>query len=86
MTDIEWKPMPPGLFGTPALTAELGGLCISAFLEDGLPSWEVRKKVQVKHGNQKEYQWHVIVNGTADSFEAAKAAALFEAELVSKRK
>jgi hypothetical protein len=32
----------------------------------------------------KRGEWHVIAKGTADSFEAAKAAALFEAEAASR--
>ena len=43
-----------------------------------MPSWEICKK------KGKRGEWHVIAKGTADSFEAAKAAALFEAEAASR--
>jgi hypothetical protein len=39
---------------------------------DGVPTWEIFKKT----GERGE--WKIIAKGTADSFEAAKAAALFE--------
>jgi hypothetical protein len=38
-----------------------------------VPTWEISKKT----GERGE--WKVIAKGTADSFEAAKAAALLEA-------
>jgi hypothetical protein len=43
-------------------------------MDHGVPTWEISKKA----GTQGE--WIVIAKGIADSFEAAKAAALFEAE------
>ena len=42
--------------------------------QDGVPTWEVSRRVKV--GSSRE---DLIANGTADTFEAAKAAALFEA-------
>jgi biotin operon repressor len=42
--------------------------------DDGVPTGEISKQT----GERRE--WNVIAKGTADSFEAAKAAALFEAE------
>jgi hypothetical protein len=44
------------------------------FTQDGVPTWEVSRRV--KPGGSRE---DLIANGTADTFEAAKAAALFEA-------
>ena len=46
--------------------------------QDGVPTWEVRRSVKV--GSVRD---DLITDGTADSFEAAKAAALFEARAVS---
>ena len=57
----------------PAVFAEVGNLLLQAFTDDGVPTWEISKKT----GERGE--WKVIAKGTADSFEAAKAAALFEA-------
>jgi hypothetical protein len=51
----------------------VGNLLLQAFTDDGVPTWEISKKT----GEWGE--WRVIAKGTADSFEAAKAAALFEA-------
>jgi hypothetical protein len=45
---------------------------------DGVPTWEICRK------EGKRGEWNVIAKGTADSFEAAKAAALFEAEAASR--
>jgi len=78
MADIEWKPLPEGLWTLPAVFADVGNLCLQAFTDDGVPTWEIRKK------KGKRGEWDVIAKGTADSFEAAKAAALFEAEAASR--
>ena len=39
------------------------------------PTWEVRRKAKKDDGRDDD----LVVGGTADTFEAAKAAALFEA-------
>ncbi len=44
------------------------------FTEDDVPTWEVRRQTKRGGGGSD-----VVVGGTADTFEAAKAAALFEA-------
>src|SRR6516164_837570 len=72
MADIEWKPLPTGLWTPPAVFAEVGNLLLEAFTDGGVPTWEISKKT----GERGE--WNIIAKGTADSFEAAKAAALFE--------
>jgi hypothetical protein len=69
--DIEWKPLPTGLWTPPAVFAEVGNLLLEAFTDGGVPTWEISKK-KVEQG-----EWNIIAKGTADSFEAAKAAALF---------
>ena len=43
------------------------------FTEDNVPTWEVRRKAKGDGGSD------LVVGGTADTFDAAKAAALFEA-------
>jgi hypothetical protein len=78
MADIEWKPLPAGLWTPPAVFAELGNLLLQAFTDDGVPTWEISKK------RGKRGEWNIIAKGTADTFEAAKAAALFEAEAASR--
>jgi hypothetical protein len=78
MADIEWKPLPEGLWTPPAVFADAGNRCLQAFTDDGVPTWEICKK------KGKRGEWDVIAKGTADSFEAAKAAALFEAEAASR--
>jgi len=45
------------------------------FTQDGVPTWEVCRRVKV--GSSAD---DLIANGTADTFEAAKAAALFGSE------
>ena len=71
--EIEWKPLPVGLWTPPAVFVEAGNLLLLAFTDDGVPTWEISKKTE------KRGEWDIIAKGTADSFEAAKAAALFEA-------
>ena len=48
------------------------------FTQDGVPTWEVG--LRAKAGSSRH---DLIANGTADTFEAAKAAALFEAKAQS---
>jgi len=45
------------------------------FTEDNVPTWEVWRKAKKVDGREDD----LVVGGTADTFEAAKAAALFEA-------
>src|SRR5258708_13134 len=54
MGDIEWKPLPTGLWTPPAVFAEVGNLLLQAFTDDGVPTWEISKKT----GERAE--WNVI--------------------------
>jgi hypothetical protein len=49
------------------------------FREDSVPRWEVRRNAKRVDGCNDD----LIVGGTADTFEAAKAAALFDATRLS---
>lgn len=73
MADVEWRPL-PALWPQPAVWTDVGELMLLVFTQDGVPTWEVSRRV--KPGGTPE---DLIANGTADTFEAAKAAALFEA-------
>jgi hypothetical protein len=44
------------------------------FTQDSVPTWEVRRRSKTD-----DHKTDLIVSGTADTFEAAKAAARFEA-------
>src|SRR6516162_9435119 len=44
MADIEWKPLPTGLWTPPAVFAEVENLLLQTFTEDGVPTWEISKK------------------------------------------
>ena len=77
MADIEWQPLPAGLWTAPAVFAEVGHLLLQAFTDGGVPTWGIYKTT----GEQGA--WNIVVKGTADTFEAAKAAAVFEAEAAS---
>jgi hypothetical protein len=68
MADVEWQPL-PSLWPQPAVWTDVG------VTQDGVPTWEVRRRVKAR-GDDDD----LIASGTADKFEAAKAAALFEAE------
>jgi hypothetical protein len=45
------------------------------FTQENVPTWEVRRKAEKVDGGGAD----LIISGAADTFEAAKAAALFEA-------
>jgi hypothetical protein len=74
MADIEWKPLPTPMWPKGSVFADLPGLILEVSFEDGVPIW----KVQRNKGNGAISD--LVASGTADSFEAAKAAALHEAD------
>jgi len=73
MTDVLWQPLPP-LWPSPAVSTDVGGFMLLVFTEESVPTWEVRRKARRGGGGSD-----LVVGGTAHTFEAAKAAALFEA-------
>ena len=77
MADIEWQPLPT-LWPQPAVWTDVGELTLLVFTQDGVPTWEVNRR-----GNAGSSRDDLIASGTADTFEAAKAAALFEARVQS---
>ena len=76
MTDIEWQPLPP-LWPAPAVWTDVGDLMLLVYTQDGVPTWEVSRRAKSRNRDE------LIANGTADTFAAAKAAALFEARAQS---
>jgi hypothetical protein len=73
MADVEWQPL-PALWPEPAVWTDVGELMLLVFTQGGVPTWEVNRGA--KAGSSPN---DLIDSGTADTFEAAKAAALFEA-------
>jgi hypothetical protein len=73
MAEIEWKPLPP-LWPSPAEFADVGECMLLVFTQDSVPTWEVHRRSKTDSN-----EIDLIVSGTADTFEAAKAAARFEA-------
>jgi hypothetical protein len=76
MADIEWKAL-PALWPSPAEFADVGELMLLVFTQNGAPIWEVRRRMTARNNADD-----LIINGGADTFEAAKAAALFEANVI----
>jgi hypothetical protein len=74
MANIDWQPLPP-LWPSPAVSTDVGGFMLLVFTEENVPTWEVRRKAKKVDGGDND----LVVGGTTDTFEAAKAAALFEA-------
>jgi hypothetical protein len=79
MGEIKWQSLPP-LWPPPAVSADLGNSVLLVFTQDGVPTWEVRYRRVVDNESDD-----LVASGTADTFEAAKSAALFEAAERSKR-
>jgi hypothetical protein len=75
MSDIEWQPLPSPMWPDPATWADVGDFTLLVFTQDGVPTWEVRRRAD----SSSESHNDLIIDGTADTFDAAKAAALFEA-------
>ena len=72
MTDVEWQKL-PALWPEPAVWTDVGELMLLVFTQDGVPTCEVSRRA--KAGSSRD---DPIANGTADTFEAANAAARFE--------
>lgn len=76
MPDITWRPLTEMHSSQPAVWTDTGVFELSVFTLDGVPTWEV-------HGGPKKGKsgrLEPVTSGTADSLEAAKAAALTAAE------
>jgi hypothetical protein len=73
MVGVEWKPL-PSLWPSPAVYTDVGEFMLLVFTQEGVPTWEVC--LRGKAGGSRE---DLVASGTADAFDAAKAAALFEA-------
>jgi hypothetical protein len=74
MADIEWKPLPTPMWPEGSVMADLPGLMLEATFDDGVPTWKVLRQ------RGKNVLPELVSSGTADSFEAAKAAARHIAE------
>ena len=74
MSELEWQPLPSPMWPAPAVFTDVGDFTLLVFTQDGVPTWEVRRRATQGSGHDD-----LLVDGTADTFEAAKTAALFEA-------
>lgn len=74
MAEIEWKPLPTPMWPEGSAMADWSGLLLEASFERGIPTWKVQRSMG------KNAFPTLVASGTADSFEAAKAAALHMAE------
>ena len=70
MADIEWKPLPTPMWPEGSVMADLPELILEVSFEEGVPTWKVQKRMG------KNEPPDLVASGTADSFEAARAAAL----------
>jgi hypothetical protein len=66
MADVDWRPLPV-LWPQPAVWTDVGELMLLVFTQDGVPTWEVSRRVKV--GSSRD---DLIANGAADIIEAAK--------------
>ena len=74
MAEIEWKQLPTPMWPEGSVMADWSGLLLEASFEQGIPTWKVQRSMG------KNALPTLVASGTADSFEAAKAAALHTAE------
>jgi len=75
MSDIEWQPLLSPMWPDPAVWTDVRDFTLLVFTLDGVPTWEVRRRANSSSGRRND----LVAEGAADTFEAAKAAALFEA-------
>jgi hypothetical protein len=77
MADIEWKLLPTLMWPEGSILAVLPGLVLEVSFDEGMPTWKVQRH------KGKDTLPDLVASGTADSFAAAKAAALHVAEAES---
>jgi hypothetical protein len=77
MADIEWKLLPTPMWPEGSVLADLPGLVLEVSFDEGVPTWKVQR-----HKGENILP-DLVASGTADSFAAAKAAALHAAEAAS---
>jgi hypothetical protein len=77
MPSDDWTPL-PSLWPAPAASRTIGKYDLLVFTQEGVPTWEVRHDAR----QSPTQSFDLIANGTADSFDAAKAAALHEASVL----
>ena len=70
MAESDWQPLLTPMWPAPAACTDVGECMLLVFMQDGVPTWEVRGRSDRRD---------LIATGTADTFKAAKEAALFEA-------
>ena len=80
MADLTWTPLLT-LWQQPAVSARFAEFDLLVFTEAGVPTWPMI--LEVRYDVRRSPSFGLVANGTADSFEAAKAAALFEAAIKS---
>ena len=81
MATDDWTPL-PSLWPEPAASRTIGKYELLVFTQDGVPTWEVRYDVRQSPARGSD----LIVSGTADTFGAAKAAAMHEASILTAAK
>ena len=74
MSEVEWQRLPSPMWPDPAVWTDMGDLTLLVFSPNGVRTWEVRHRMKADRSFD-----NLIVDGAADTFEAAKAATLFEA-------
>jgi hypothetical protein len=74
MAEIEWKPLPTPMWPEGSVMADWSDLILEASFEQSVPAWKVQRSMG------KNALPTLVASGTADSFAAAKAAALHVAE------
>jgi hypothetical protein len=72
VSGVEWRSL-PSLWPGPAALAYYKDFMLLVFTADGVPTWEIYPKPGGTRFSD------AIAAGTADTLEAAKSAALFEA-------
>ena len=44
MSDTKWQPLPSPMWSDPAIWADVGDFTLLVFTQDGVPTWEVRRR------------------------------------------
>jgi hypothetical protein len=68
------------MWPAPATWADVGDFTLLVFTPDGVPTWEVRRRAGLGSDSPND----LVADGTADTFDAAKAAAILEASARSR--
>ena len=62
MSELEWQPLPSPMWPDPAVFTDVGDFTLLVFTQDGVPTWEVRRRATLGSGRDD-----LLADGNAEA-------------------